>query len=188
MAKARLAELTTDKEWGARFASGDKRASAEFDALTRHAMGQQQAPAAREPTDMEKGLAGLSAPPDISGYRDSFLNLRGPDGFVQMDEPTRALVNGEMLPQALALDLSPGDVALVASTVANPMTFEACDAVLHKLWPGEEAFEAGLNDFRLAMASQPKARALIEQYESLSNSPMLISAVVAAFRRRQGGR
>jgi hypothetical protein len=56
--------------------------------------------------------------------------------------------------------------------------------VLHKLWPGD-SFEAGLADFRAALSNQPKARALIEQYIELSNSPMLISAVVAAYRRRQ---
>ncbi len=184
MAKARLAELTTDKEWGARWASGDKRASAEFDALTRHAMGAPQSVPVKEPTDMEKGLAALSAPPDITGYRDSFLNLRGPDGFVLMDEPTRTLVNEEMLPAALALDLAPSDVTMIAAVVANPVSYENCESTLHRLWPGDQ-FAAGMNDFISVRDSNPKLREMLDRYpETLGNNAMLIASIVAAYRRR----
>jgi hypothetical protein len=154
----------------------------ELDRLERMAIGMPAPEAKAEPTENERARAGLGAPPDISGY--NLDNIRGPDGgFVRLDDATRTLTNTELLPAAHALDLSPADVAMVASNVANPVTWEQCDASLHRLWGAD--FENGLNDFRLAMAANPKARALLERYpETLGNSPMLIASVVAAYRRK----
>jgi hypothetical protein len=183
MAQGRLAELKSDHDWQGKFFAGDQRALSEFDALTRKAVGQQP-PAPIAPRDEHaEALRALGAPAKPEDYRID--NVRGPDGgFVQMDEATRTLAGNELFPAARSLDLSQADVAMVASNVANPTSYEQCEAVLHKLWPGD-SFEAGLADFRAALSNQPKARALIEQYIELSNSPMLISAVVAAYRRRQ---
>jgi len=182
-AEQRLVELRTDADWQQRWLAGDARANTEFDALTRKAVGQQP-PAPIAPRDEHgEALRALGAPAKPEDYRID--NVRGPDGgFVQMDQATRTLATNELFPAAHTLDLSQSDIAMVASNVANPTTYEQCESVLHKLWPGEE-FERGLADFRTALANQPKARALIEQYIELSNSPMLISAVVAAYRRRQ---
>ena len=182
MARARLDELKTDSAWQQRWLAGDKRTTSEFDLLTKLAVGQKPAAPARELTDNEKAIAGLGAPPDISGY--NLDHIRAPDGgFVQLDDATRTLANTELLPEARALDLSPADVAMVASNVANPISYEACEASLHRLWGAD--FERGLDDFCPAMAANPKARALLERYpETLGNSPMLIASVVAAFRRR----
>src|SRR5216684_5361937 len=182
-AEQRLVELRTDEAWRARWIVGDAPANTEFDALTRKAVGQQP-PAPIAPRDEnDEALRALGPPAKPEDYR--LDNVRGSDGgFVQMDQATRTLATNELFPAAHTLDLSQSDIAMVASNVANPTTYEQCESVLHKLWPGEE-FERGLADFRTALANQPKARAVIEQYIELSNSPMLISAVVAAFRRRQ---
>ncbi len=182
MARARLDELKTDSAWQQRWLAGDKRTTSEFDLLTKLAVGQKPAAPARELTDNEKAIAGLGAPADISGY--NLDNIRGPDGgYVQLDDATRTLATTELLPGALALDLSTGDVAMVASNIARPVTWEQCDASLHRLFGAD--FEARMDDFRQAMAANPKARALLERYpETLGNSPMLIASVVAAFRRR----
>jgi hypothetical protein len=183
-AQGRLSELKTDSAWQQKFFNGDKRALSEFDELTRRAVGQQP-PAPIAPRDEHaEALRALGAPADISGY--DLNNIRDAEGgFLHMDEATRKLAATELFPAARGLDLSQSDVAMIASNVANPTSYEQCEAVLHKLWTGRE-FERGLADFGAALVNQPTARALIEQYESLSNSPMLISAVVAAFRRKQG--
>jgi len=184
-AAVRSKELIGDPDFAARYMKGgaDSKEGRELHALQRHAVGMApDKPVAPRDENVE-AVRALGAPTDISGY--DLSNIRGPDGgFVHMDEPMRKLANSELLPAARGLDLSQSDVAMIASTVASPMSYEQCESVLHKLWPGKE-FERGLNDFRLAMAANPKASALIEQYIELSNSPMLISAVVAAYRRRQ---
>ena len=181
MARARLDELRTDSEWQQRWLAGDKRATSEFDLLTRLAVGQKPAAPARELSDSEKAIAGLGAPADISGY--NLDNIPSPNGFVRLDDATRTLANTELLPEAHALDLSTADVAMIASNVANPVTWEQCDESLHRLFGAN--FEARMDDFRQAMAANPKARALLERYpETLGNSPMLISSVVAAYRRK----
>ncbi len=157
-----------------------------MDALNKRALGMAPDKPAAPRDENAEAVRALGAPVDISGY--DLSNIRGADGgFVHLDEPTRKLANGELLPEARALDLSSVDVALIAGNVTRPVSYEDCEAALHRLWG--ESFEAGLNDFRLAMAGSPKARALLEQFpETLGNNPMLISAVVAAYRRQQGRR
>jgi hypothetical protein len=46
----------------------------------------------------KRTLAGLGAPTDISGY--NLQNIRGPGGYVQLDDATRTLANTELLPEA----------------------------------------------------------------------------------------
>ena len=192
-AKARLDELKQDKEWGARYLKGgkDSREGHELDALTRHALGQQQPEAKPEPTLPEKALAALGPPPKPEDYR--LDNVRDPvTGFQvglhgeQLPAETKALVDKTLFPAAHSLGLSQSDVSAMAMTVTKPMTWEQCEKYLHNVWKGEE-FEKGLADFRAAM-SNPEHRALLEQYEQLSNSGPLITAVVDAYRRRQARR
>jgi hypothetical protein len=188
MAKARLDELKQDKPWMERWLNGGpkSREAREFDALTRLAVGQQPAAPAAVPDENQRAIAGLGAPPDISGY--NLQNIRGPEGYVQLDDATRTLANNELLPAAKALDLSTSDVAMIATTVANPISYEACEASLHRLWPGDE-FAAGINDFIKVRDSNPKLREMLDRYpETLSNNPALITSIVAAYRRQQGKR
>jgi hypothetical protein len=184
-AALRSRELIGDPDFAARLMKGgmDSKEGRELDALQRHTLNQAQpTPAApiNENQEALKGLGAPSEPYDLS-------NVRIPDGgFLRLDEATNKLAADELLPQARSLDLSQSDVAMIASTVANPVSYEQCESTLRRLWPGEE-FERGLADFRTALANQPKARALVEAYpETLGNSPMLISSIVAAYRRRQG--
>jgi hypothetical protein len=186
MARARLAELKTDPAWLQKWISGDKRTATEFDLLTTLGAGHKPAAPAAAPDENQRAIAGLGAPPDISGY--NLQNIRGPEGYVQLDDATRTLVNTELLPEAKNLDLSPSDVALIASTIANPISYEDCESSLHRLWPGD-AFAAGINDFIKVRDSNPKLREMLDRYpETLGNNPMLITAIVEAFRRQQGKR
>jgi hypothetical protein len=186
MAKGRLDELKTDKQWLDRWVNGEKRAANEFDALTRIAAGQQQPTATREPTENERAIAGLGAPPDISGY--NLQNIHTPDGWLHMDAETSKLANTELLPEAKNLDLSPADVAMIATIVANPVSYENCESALHRLWPGD-AFAAGINDFIAVRDGNPKLREMLDRYpETLGNNPALITSIVAAYRRQQGKR
>jgi hypothetical protein len=187
MAQGRLEELKTDKQWVERWVKGgpSSREAREFDALTRHAVGQQQPTATREPTENERAIAGLGAA-DISGY--NLQNIHGPEGYVQLDDATRTLANTELLPAAKALDLSTSDVAMIATTVANPISYEACESALHRIWPGD-AFAAGINDFIAVRDGNPKLREMLDRYpETLGNNPALITSIVAAYCRQQGKR
>jgi hypothetical protein len=50
----------------------------------------------------------------------------------------------------------------------RPMTFQECEAHLHKVW-GKD-FDARHDDFRAAMAANQRARALLERYpDTLGN-------------------
>ena len=155
-----------------------------MDALNKRALGVAPDKPVAPRDENAEAVRALGAPADIAGY--NLDNIHGPDGgFIRMDDATRTLATTELLPTARGLDLSSVDVAMVASNVANPTSYEDCESTLKRLWGAD--FEVGLNDFRLAMAGTPKARGLVEAYpETLGNNPMLISAVVAAFRRRQG--
>ncbi|MGO9605656.1 MAG: hypothetical protein ACLQAT_20100 [Candidatus Binataceae bacterium] len=183
-AAARLAELRQDKEWFGRWMKSgpDSREAREFDALTRHAVGQRQPEAAKvDPTPTERALEALGPPPKPSDYK--LDNIRDPLTGLQLrlDGESKTLVDKTLFPAAHALGLSQSDVAAIAMTVTKPMTYEQCDAYLHKVWPGEE-FEKGAADFRAAM-SNPQHRELLDQYEQLSNSGPLIAGIVAAYRR-----
>jgi hypothetical protein len=64
MAKARIDELLTDKEFGKRYLSGDKRAAAELDALQRHSLGIDQPTVPQEPSP----APGEQPPPRPENY------------------------------------------------------------------------------------------------------------------------
>ncbi len=188
-ARERIEELKGDSDFGKRFLAGDKRAANEFDALTRHAMGQQQPEVKAEPTDNEKALAALGPPAKPEDYR--LDNIRDPvTGYQvglhgeQLPAETKTLIDKTLFPAAHSLGLSQSDISAVAMTVTKPMTWEQCEAYLHNVWKGEE-FEKGLADFRAAMSGNPQYRELLEQYEQLSNSGPLMTGIVAAYRRRQ---
>ena len=186
MARARLEELKSDREFGRLLLSGDKRASTEFDALTRHAIGQQQPEAAKaEPTPTECALEALGPPPKPEDYR---IDTRDPvTGYpVKMDDATKTLVNGTLLPAAHSLGLSQSDLSLIGDYVVKPLDEARCEATLRRIWGAN--YEARLQDFRKAVAD-PKVRALFEEYpDTLGNNPALISSIVAASRRRNQAR
>src|SRR5713226_3488385 len=83
LAQGRLAELKSDHDWQQRWLAGDARANAEFDQLTRRAVNQRPATPAPVPDENQRAIAGLGAPPDISGY--DLNNIRAADGgFVRL--------------------------------------------------------------------------------------------------------
>ena len=187
-AQARLDELKQDKEWGARWmkAGPSSREAREFDALTRHVVGAEQPKAKVELSENDRALAALGAPPQPADY--NLLDVRDPKtGFLlRLDEANHTLVHGTMLPAAHALDLSQGDVNMIAANITKPSSWEDCEAALHRLWGPD--FDARLDDFRAAV-TDPKHRALLEEFpEQLGNNPMVIASVVAAYRRRQARR
>ncbi len=187
-ASARLAEIKADPAHGAKIiASPDSREAREFDALIAHSIGQRPEVPNQPPTEAERAAAGLGAPDTIEGY--DLTNIPTPDGFLRMDEETTTLVNSELLPEAKALDLAQSDVAMIAASVANPCSYDDCETALHRLWPNDEQFAQGHDDFRAAMAGNANARALLKKYpETLGNNPAVIVSVVNAYRRKQGRR
>lgn len=180
-AQARLEELRTDRDFGARFIAGDKRAAAEFDLLTRRSIDMPAVEPKPEPSQEERAMAALEPPARPEDYR---IEPRDPDtGMVmKLDEETQALLKDSLLPAAHALGLSQHDIDMATMAVTKPMSWDQCDEFLHHLWGRD--YDARLNDFRAAV-TDPKYRALLEKYpEVLGNSGPLIASTVAAYRRR----
>jgi hypothetical protein len=185
-AQARLAELKTDGDWQARWLAGDKRASSEFDALTRKAVGQSQPAPPPVPDENAEALAALGPPPKPADYK---LDVKDPvSGFpLQIDAENKTLIDGVLLPAAHTMGLSQSDISMIGDIVVKPMDAERCEQTLRNIW--RDQYDQGLKDFWDAMAAQPRIRDLIldDRYVmTLQNNPALISSIVAAFRRKQG--
>jgi hypothetical protein len=191
MAKARLDELKTDKEWLARWATGDKRTANEFDALTRHAMGQQQPAPAPMPDENAKALAALGPPAKPEDYK--LDNVRDPvTGYpIKLDEANGALIHETLLPAAHSLGLSQSDITMIGDYIVKPMDEARCEKTLRSIW--RDDYEQGIQDFGAAMKSAPAyVRTLMlddERYvDTLQNNPALIAAIVSSYRRQKGRR
>ncbi len=187
-AEQRLVELRTDADWQQRWLAGDARASSEFDALTRKAVGQSQPGAPPVPDENAQALAALGPPPNVKDYK---IDVRDPTtGYpIQLDAGNKALVTDTLLPAAYNLGLSQGDVAMIGDIVVKPMDAERCEQTLRNIWRDE--YEAGARDFVAAMAAAPAhvRELLTETYEEqLGNNPALIASIVSAWRRKQGRR
>jgi len=184
LARQRIIELQRDRDFGARWiANGNDGPEGRLmDALTRKSLGQQQPEAKVESTEEQRAIAGLGAPASPTDYTVETISGHP----IRLDEANRTLIHGTLLPAAHALDLAQSDVTMIAANVMKATSFEECDAALHNLWGPD--FEKGLDDFRAAV-TDPKLRALLEEHpETLGNNPMLITSIVAAYRRRQGRR
>src|SRR6266851_5585095 len=68
-AEQRLIELRTDTDWQTRWRAGDKRASTEFDALTRKAVGQLQPTPAPVLDENAQALKALGPPATVKDYK-----------------------------------------------------------------------------------------------------------------------
>ena len=185
-AQQRLAELKSDYDWQTRWLAGDARASSEFDALTRKAVGQQPAAPAPVPDENQRALEALGPPPNVKDYK---IDIKDPTtGWpMQIDAAERAVIDGVLLPAAYNLGLSQGDVAMIGDIVVKPMDAEQCETTLKAIWRGD--FEQGIKDFVDAMNAQPQIRELLlnDRYQvTLQNNAALIASIVSAFRRRQG--
>jgi hypothetical protein len=183
-AEQRLAELKSDNDWQQKFFVGDKRALTEFDLLTRRAVGQQPATPAPVVDENQRALEALGPPAKAEDYR---IDARDPvTGWpVRMDEASKTLVNGTLLPAAHSLGLSQSDLNMVSDYVMKPASYEACESVLHRMWGSE--FAARAADF--AAAVTPAQVKLMEAYpDQLGSNPALIDAIVSAWRRKQGRR
>lgn len=188
MAKARLDEVKTDGDWQKRFFAGDKRTIAEFDALTRHALGQQQPEAKQPQSPTEAALAALGPPETPEGYRRALVNTRDPvtGRVVSLDSENQTLVDKTLFPAAHALGLALDDITMAADFVVRPMSAERCEQTLRNIWRGD--YEQGVQDFVAAMGAVPEPirELLTDQFEEqLGNNPALIASIVAAYRRRQ---
>jgi hypothetical protein len=187
-AQARLAELKTDHDWQARWLAGDVRANSEFDQLTRRAVNQPQPAPSPVPDENAQALAALGPPPNVKDYK---IDVKDPTtGFpIRMDAENKALVDRTLLPAAITMGLSQGDVSMIGDIIVRPMDAERCEATLHNIWRDE--YEAGARDFVAAMAAAPAhvRELLTETYEEqLGNNPALIAGIVSAWRRKQGRR
>jgi len=183
--KLRIAELKSDPAWVARYLKGGANSPEGqlLDRLSRMVVGAPAPEAKPDPTPEERALAALGRPETPGDYK---IDPRDPvSGFpLRMDAETHSLVTDTLLPAAHELDLSQTDVNMITMGIQKPMSEEQCGASLQRIW-GKD-LDARLDDFRAAVANNPKVRGLLERFpETLGNNPAVIAGIVDGFRRRQ---
>jgi hypothetical protein len=182
-ARARLSELKSDKEFGAKLIKTWDHGSAErhlWDALERRSLELPAEEAKAEPTEQERALQALQPPATAEDYK-----LLDPvSGYpLRLDPENTTIVRGELLPAAHALGLSQGDINMAAFGVVKPQTYEQCESSLRRVWG--KGFDQGNADLKAALQAQPQAAALLEKYpDTLGSNAGLIMRIVEAYRLR----